>query len=341
MNRAIFGAVCVGLLLAGCAGRGTGGGASTLPLPRAYGFLFVDAGALWAKDPATEEPRELATGLDNPATVAVAPDGSYVAYVALVDGQRDLFVQELDGGTVVQVTDDATVERGIAWAPNSERFVFVGGDDMRLIIADQDGTNPVPLAINQNVSNVKQVSWSEGDRLVYVADQTVFPDEFVGQVFLTGVFTGNTERLTGLPGPCQLPALAPDGGTLVFWTTADGKAGLFSLRLSEDDPERLTSTEGVLSPDPNSAPVWVDSDTLLAVINGPVSGEGNFYRLRTDGSAPLRIAYASGMSAGLAVTQDRRYALILHDGQVVSFDLETLEGSAYDLEAIPVGAFRR
>jgi Tol biopolymer transport system component len=55
---------------------------------------------------------------------AISPDGKMVAYVAVADGHRQIWVQLLSGGAPLQVTRDAADHSQPRWAPDSSTLVY-------------------------------------------------------------------------------------------------------------------------------------------------------------------------------------------------------------------------
>jgi Tol biopolymer transport system component/tRNA A-37 threonylcarbamoyl transferase component Bud32 len=55
---------------------------------------------------------------------AISPDGKSIAFTALVDGRRQLFVRLLAGGRPVQITSDPVDHQAPRWTPGSESLVY-------------------------------------------------------------------------------------------------------------------------------------------------------------------------------------------------------------------------
>jgi eukaryotic-like serine/threonine-protein kinase len=57
-------------------------------------------------------------------TPAVSPDGKMVAFVAMVDGVRQIFIRMLGGGGVLQLTRDDVDHTHPRWAPDSTTLIY-------------------------------------------------------------------------------------------------------------------------------------------------------------------------------------------------------------------------
>ena len=55
---------------------------------------------------------------------AISPDGKMVAFVAMVDGRRQIWVRMLAGGAALQVTRDAIDHEQPRWAPDSSALIY-------------------------------------------------------------------------------------------------------------------------------------------------------------------------------------------------------------------------
>jgi Tol biopolymer transport system component len=60
---------------------------------------------------------------------AISPDGKMVAYVAVADGHRQIWVQLLSGGVPLQVTRDAADHSQPRWAPDSSTLIYHTASD--------------------------------------------------------------------------------------------------------------------------------------------------------------------------------------------------------------------
>jgi Tol biopolymer transport system component len=60
---------------------------------------------------------------------AISPDGKMVAYVAIADGHRQIWVQLLSGGVPLQVTRDAADHSQPRWAPDSSTLIYHTASD--------------------------------------------------------------------------------------------------------------------------------------------------------------------------------------------------------------------
>jgi Tol biopolymer transport system component len=77
------------------------------------------------------------------ANPAVSPDGKWVAYYRVFEGQRDVWVAAVDGGPAHQFTDSPANDIHPAWSPDGARLAFVsdraGGTNQVFVSKVRDG----------------------------------------------------------------------------------------------------------------------------------------------------------------------------------------------------------
>jgi Tol biopolymer transport system component len=135
------------------------------------------------------------------ASPAWSPDGSKIAFTSKrdVDGEQfdganlppydeadsDIFVMEVDGSRVVQLTDNDDDDVGPAWSPDGSRIAYTSyplGSD--LFIMNADGTSQERLTYT---GGNYDPTWSpDGSRLLFTSGRTPDADLFVMNLDGTG-----------------------------------------------------------------------------------------------------------------------------------------------------------
>ena len=89
------------------------------------------------------EPRLLTHQPGSVANPAVSPDGRWVAYYRVFEGQRDIWIAAVAGGPAHQFTDNPATDIHPAWSPDGTRLAFVsdraGGTNQVFVSRVRDG----------------------------------------------------------------------------------------------------------------------------------------------------------------------------------------------------------
>jgi Tol biopolymer transport system component/predicted Ser/Thr protein kinase len=73
------------------------------------------------------EPRRLTDHTGSVAQPAFSPDGRWIAYHRVLEGQRDIWIVSTSGGASIQFTADAAQDIHPDWSPDGRQIVFVSG----------------------------------------------------------------------------------------------------------------------------------------------------------------------------------------------------------------------
>lgn len=167
----------------------------------------------------------------------VSPDGTKVAFTASgVESNAEIFVVEVEGGEVDQVTDDLATDWGPTWAPDSASITFVSDrdGDGDLYSVPASGGRVVQL-VNLD-GNQASPDWSpDGTRLAFDADTDGDVDVYVmnadgssvAVLTVNDVFDSN-------------PIWSPDGSSIAFVTDRDGDSELYVMDATGNQPVNLT-----------------------------------------------------------------------------------------------------
>jgi Tol biopolymer transport system component len=103
----------------------------------------------------------------------VSPDGSRLLFLSNRGGNVDIYVADIDGGNITQLTDTATEEYSADWSPDGSQILYAssesGNDDVWVMNAD--GSNPVQLTDHTGLDG--QCAFSpDGSQIVFVSDRS-------------------------------------------------------------------------------------------------------------------------------------------------------------------------
>ena len=101
-----------------------------------------------------------------------SPDGRWISYYRIVEGQRDIYVIPAAGGRPNRFTDDLEADTHTAWSPDSSRLAFVSdrGGANRIWIAPIRNGRPSasPRALTKAGTNASPAWSPDGSRIAFV-----------------------------------------------------------------------------------------------------------------------------------------------------------------------------
>jgi Tol biopolymer transport system component len=141
---------------------------------RADGRTSLWVQPLSADGQATGAPRRLTEHRGTASHPSVSPDGRLVAYHRVLDGQRDIWVVPLSGGTPLRVTDDPAIDVHPSWSPDGRSLVFVSGrsGSQQVWVQGMENGRPAgpPRQLTDTKLSVQAPTWSpDGTRVALVA----------------------------------------------------------------------------------------------------------------------------------------------------------------------------
>ena len=95
---------------------------------------------------------------------SLSPDGRQVAFVSTRDGNHEVYVVNVDGTGLANLTRNSGMEDGFpAWSPDGTRIVYTSyvvgtTNSSQAYVMNADGSSPAPItSLNYGVS---QTSWA-------------------------------------------------------------------------------------------------------------------------------------------------------------------------------------
>jgi len=117
------------------------------------------------------------TMIPNAVSGAVSPDGKRIAFVRNIGGNYDIWMQDLDGSDVVQLTDSKYGDFEPAWSPDGKRIAFVSnrhskGEVLETSIYVLDvQTGQVQRLTNAPRASDGAPAWKDDHTIVFHADR--------------------------------------------------------------------------------------------------------------------------------------------------------------------------
>ena len=219
----------------------------------------------------TPLPESIVGTEDLTAGYAVSPDGSEVAYYSGEDGSAQVFVANLDGTDVRQITSNGSARLiwsgSPGWSPDGTKIAYVGHptDDTRkgFVI---DLASGVATQVTFDAEEVESVQFSpDGSSILYTASD--LPNGVGGRAIrivpVTGVQASTLEARDRTWDGWQVPAdaqLSPDG-SLLSYICAPGPAVCLANADGSDTRVLASADDAIMSarwsPDGTRIAYWV------------------------------------------------------------------------------------
>lgn len=177
-----------------------------------------------------------------------SPDGTQIVYMSERDGNRDLFIMDLEGNDVRQLTDSPAYDYEPNWAPDGEHIAYVSrsSGNSEIYVMDVDGGNVVQLTENPALD--WRPVWSpDGKWIVFESWRTGN-----GDVYIMRANGTQMHRLTTSEAEDGNPNFSPDGRFIVFHSQRTGNYQLFILEVADPENQWHLDTGSVRA----LLPVW-------------------------------------------------------------------------------------
>jgi len=196
---------------------------------------------------------------------AWAPDGHAIAFAAMHQGITDLFVYDLQGNRLRQITKDAFADLQPAWSPDGRRLAFVtdrfssdlttlsfGPYEIGIVDAESGVVQRLALAAPGKHINPQ---WSpDGSAIYYISDRDGIPNIYrtaiEGGDGATQVVTTVGTGVSGITNLSPAMSVASKTGTIAFSVYQDSKYDIRTIEAgaSTGPPLPVTVNAAALPP---------------------------------------------------------------------------------------------
>jgi serine/threonine-protein kinase len=194
----------------------------------------------------------------------LSPDGRKLAVDITAPSGRDIWVYDLEQGTLTRVTFDGTANDPV-WAPDGRRVCY--GSTMESALrhpycVNADGSGESELLYEGQHEATVGVWLPDGGAAVLIPFGTA--QSYDLQLLTPG--SGEIETILATPFTEQYPALSPDGSWLAYVSNESGRAELYARPLQRREGRVQVSQNGA------SESVWSHDGRELFYIEPTVAG---------------------------------------------------------------------
>lgn len=258
---------------------------------------------------------------DEDMSPVVSPDGRWIAFHRNLS-IADIWRMPVEGGTPERLTNLRTNIYGLSWARDNRHLVFARYREGRIYLNRLDiETGRIVEAVAGNDNTTYPSVARSGDAVAFEVDSR---QSRIRRVALADGETAmaSSRQLFESSGSNLLPAIAPDGHQVLFYSSRTGDQRLWWQ--DKRDPDSLRSFDGFV-PVPRFPAMW-HSGSATALVIGTQRGEpygiyeidpgrGRVTRLPVPDRQPVHVAWHPDPDR-LLVVADRgegRLGLTLYD----------------------------
>ncbi len=152
--------------------------------------------------------------------VAVAPGGGRMAVVISHDGNSDIFLANLDGSGLRNLTNHPAIDVSPSWSPDGSQLTFVSNrhGSPQIFVMGVGGGAPRRLTYAGSYNQTP--SWCPRADTPLIAFAGADSGTF--DIFTVNAGGGDLRRLTQAQGRNSDPTWSPDGRLIAFWSSRGG-----------------------------------------------------------------------------------------------------------------------
>jgi len=241
----------------------------------------------------TWEWRRFHAGGGSSAYPMPSPDGRWIAFQSNRDGDFEIYVANIYGGQLRQLTANSVWDRLASWSPEGDWIVYSTderGDETFDLVQTRPGNGETQPVYSSGWRDSHARYSLDGRYLVFTSGPAV-RDANSWEIRLKDRNTGETKLLTDNNVRDASPTFSPDSQRILYVTTVAGARALASMNLEGEDRRLLYTGPGS---------VWsanYSPDGRFIVVTATVNGLDQLFLMDAAGGNMQQITTAGGAYA--------------------------------------------
>lgn len=234
-------------------------------------------------------------------TGEAGPFDSKVAFVSTRSGRfKELYVMNLDGSELRQLTRNQTINLSPSWDPDARSVIFTSYKDGRPKLYEIDVNSGRERLVPTGPGMVMGGSFSPDGREIAVTRTGTKGDS---EILLVSPEGSVISRLTESQTINVSPSFSPSGGQLAFCSGRTGSPQVYVMGTSGGQARRLTFKGSY-----NTQPVWSPKGDKIAY-TGRVDGRFQIFVISAEGGEATQITSSRGDNVDPTWSPDGRYLI--------------------------------
>lgn len=234
-------------------------------------------------------------------TGELGPFDSRLAFISTRSGRfKELYVSNLDGSDLRQMTRNQTINLSPSWAPDARSLLFTSYKDGRPKLYEIDVVTGRERLVPTGPGMVMGASYSPDGREIAVTRSGVKGDS---EILLVSPEGRIESRLTESQTINVSPSFSPNGSQLAFCSGRTGSPQIYVVGTGGGQARRLTFKGSY-----NTQPVWSPKGDKIAY-TGRVDGRFQIFVVDANGGEPMQITSSRGDNTDPTWSPDGRYLI--------------------------------
>jgi TolB protein len=254
--------------------------------------------------------------------------GTRLAYSSRVGRFKELFMMDMDGSNVTQMTDERGLAMSAAWKPDGSMLAYTSYKrripELFLVRTD---TKAVRSVTNGPLLELGAKFSPDGQ---FLASQSNGKDS---DIVLIGDNGQVSRRLTRFPGVIDVsPSWSPDHSKIAFCSNRAGGPQIYVMGLGDGDAKRIS----FMSSNYCTSPDWSPKGDKIAFV---CRADGGFqvFTANPDGSSPLQLT-SGGDNEDPSWSPDGRYLTFASTfGSAASFRIAMMLADGSNVQQLSQG----